>query len=117
MKVEIFKKLIKEAVREVLQEELLLPRKQLEENTAVAENTVNSNPITSVSQNPLHDALVSTMKDFTKKEYSNFILSENEHNTSSVTNTNNAGLDLTGLDFIKKASNIYNLSKEKDKLR
>lgn len=116
MKVDLLKKLIKEAVREVLIEELQLSTKQ-KPDTSIKENHTASSNAGNISANPLQDALASTMKEFTRKDYSNFIINENSFTPEVQTPQIGVGLDLSNLDFVKKASSVYNLSKEKDKLR
>lgn len=117
MKVESFKKLIKEAVREVLEEDYQLPKKQTKTISLPEQKTVDIQNRTSQSENPLQDALMSTMKEFTKKDYSNFIINEDNINTSAVSVDSNVGLDLSNLDFINKAKSVLQKSNEFDKSR
>lgn len=117
MKVQEFKKLIKEAVREVLEEEYQLPKKQVKDNSLAEKSIVDVNNTVVEGQNPLKDALMSTMKEFTRKDYSNFLINEENFNTSTVSTDSNSGLDLSSLDFVNKAKSVLQKSYELDKRR
>ncbi len=118
MKVELFKKLIKEAVREVLIEELgTSTSNEKPQKSNVQESKVQTQPISVTSGNPIQDALLSTMKEFSRKDYSNFLLQENTDSFLDTSDSIEVGLDLTNLDFVKKASSILKLSDQKDKLK
>jgi hypothetical protein len=112
MKIELFKNLIKEAVREVLVEEFQLTKKPL--NTTVKEETIIHS---STSGNTLQDVLLSTMKELSKKDYNNFLMIEDDLSNQNNNILSEVGLDISGLNFVQKASKIYKLSNEKDLLR
>lgn len=120
MKINLLKELIKEAVREVLREEL--QSKNLEENLNTIPSIKNSTiePLTKFQNTPssINEALNLTKASMTREDFNNIIgtdLIVTEH-TQPVPN-NSVGLDLSSLDFVKKANTIFNLSKEKDKLK
>lgn len=116
MKVDLLKNLIKEAVREVLVEELQLSKKQMQSNSVKENRTVQA-PSISLNGNPLQDALMATRQELSSIDYSNFMISEHSTDTVMPVTDTRAGLDLSGLDFVKKATSIYKLSKEKDSLK
>jgi hypothetical protein len=118
MKVDLLKKLIKEAVREVLIEELQLPKKTTVNTLPIKEDRNISSVSPSITGNPLQDVLTLTKKELSSRDYSNFIINENvDSNNYIPTVDTGIGLDLSNLDFVKKASSVYNLSKEKDRLK
>jgi hypothetical protein len=117
MKVELFKKLIKEAVREVLVEELQFLRTK-SENKTLKEEVITTPTLTSTSNNPLHDVLMITKKELSSKDYSNLVVNESVVYDQTTPNIDtNVGLDINSLDFVKNAKKIYNLSVEKSKIR
>jgi len=114
MKVHALKKLIKEAVKEAIREELSSigtdqPKK------------VNTSPEESPSgkSEGINEMLNLTKQTMSNDDYRNVL----NMNTSDVTGApspvisqgNQPGLDISNLDFVKKASAVYNLSNEKDK--
>lgn len=131
MKVQLLKNLIKESVREVLKEELkeiLLEIKKNSDpsppptntgNFSISEHRTISPTSTFVS---LEDILNDTKQSMSRSDYSN-ILNESTLEpfipTSTASSIRNGepvvGLDITNLDFVKKAASVYNLSKEKDR--
>lgn len=133
MKVELFKKIIKEAVKEVLQEELkdmlaeVVKKQQnipTEGPTIFQEHKkVTSTQTPKVGVNPLMDILNQTRQSMTKEDYSHLV----EHNLTQQNPTGignvaenaqpQVGLDLTNLGFIKNAGAILKASNEKDKQR
>lgn len=128
MKVEIFKKLIKEAVREVLREEL---SSLLSESTKVKNLAVNSTasfnpPVTkNITPTSIEQMLEMTRKSMTREEFKGIMegtvqapglqnrMSEGEQFMEGP----QPGLDITQLDFVKKAAAVYNASVEKDQNR
>jgi hypothetical protein len=113
MKVELLKKIIKEAVREVLVEEFQLLNKQ-PPVIPVKENKIMQ---TKVPGNPLQNALMSTMQELSRQDYSNFLINEENTLTSNMIADTKVGLDLSNLDFVKKASTILHKSNEIDSKR
>lgn len=113
MKVETFKKLIKEAIREVLEEEYQLPKKQHQDISPKEVELVKETK-SFISEDPIQNALMSTKKEFSKLDYSNFILNENAFTEQPTNVHSSTGLDLSTLDFVKKASTVLKKSYEID---
>jgi hypothetical protein len=137
MKTELFKKLIKEAVREVLKEELpglireskqdlnligkpYPPSVNLSHGTTAA--SIGVSTTTGVS---IQDMLEQTRKTMNKEEFRNIMestvqapgLGMQSMDDSTFMSAPAPGLDLSNLDFVKKAASVYNAAVEKDKFR
>lgn len=133
MKLELFKKLIKEAVREVLQEELkgmlaevVKPQQNIPVRKPVIfqeHKKITSTESPKVGVNPLMDILNETRQSMTRDEYQQLVShipgESNpgignllEHNTRQE-----PGIDISTLDFVKKAGEVYKASIQKDKER
>jgi hypothetical protein len=130
MKLDVFRKLIKEAVREAVREELAVvlsegntPAKTQVHQVTKYENykPVVSKPIP--TGDPIMDILNETRANMTQEEYRDVSLM-----TSDMVNTSinplqqfrqgpEPGIDLSTLDFVKNAGAIYRASVEKDKAR
>lgn len=130
MKVQLLKNLIKEAVREVLKDELplILQENKLSSpnlsspgiysqdysNTLGGKNNGADTPLLS-----LEDILNETRQSMTRSDYSNIIGESTSFTPPTSTDTYNEvpsiGLDISKLDFVKKAASVYNLSNQKDK--
>jgi hypothetical protein len=116
MKVELLKNLIKEAVREVIKEELLninLKEVELKKSQIVNNLPVNSDQVNSVPSS-INEVLNLTRASMTREDYKNIVGTEQSiTETSAPVLTSGGGLDLSNLDFVKNAAAIYNLSKTK----
>lgn len=120
MKAQAFKNLIKEAIREVLKEEL----GDIIQSKPVTEQVINKpNPTykpivgTPVHSNPINAMLDMTRQSMTSADYSNLV-NENRVGLDSpmgmeVRETADAGLDLNSLGFLKNASAIFKGAMEK----
>lgn len=124
MKTELFKKLIKEAVREVLREELGLVNSKPVEPIKVEkkENFTNDNSINemlSITKSSMKESDYRNVLSMDSSNSRNFnplndlLTSTRENSISS--GYNEPGLDISTLDFVKKASAVYNKSIEIDK--
>jgi hypothetical protein len=130
MKVEVFKKLIKEAVREAVREELavvlsegVIPAKTQVQQVTKYENykPVVSRPVP--TGDPIMDMLNETRASMTQEEYrdmssmtSNMVgpgMNPMQHFSQGP----EPGIDLSTLDFVKNAGAIYKASVAKDKER
>ena len=130
MKLDVFKKLIKEAVREAVREELAVV---LSEGVAPAKTQVqqvtkyeNYKPVVSrpvPTGDPIMDMLNETRASMTQEEYRDM-----SSMTSDMVGTSmnplqgfrqgpEPGIDLSTLDFVKNAGAIYKASVAKDKER
>lgn len=132
MKVQLLKNLIKESVREVLKEELKEILLEIKKNSDPSPPTPTNTGNFSISEHrtfsptstfvSLEDILNDTKQSMSRSDYSN-ILNESTLepfiSTSTASGIRNGepvvGLDITNLDFVKKAASVYNLSKEKDR--
>jgi len=130
MKVEVFKKLIKEAVREVIREELLMDLSERKVTPFSQVNQVtkyeNYKPTTSKpvpSGDPIMDMLNETRASMTQEEYRDMtsmtsnMVSPSMNPVQHFNQGPEPGIDLSTLDFVKKAGAIYKASVEKDKVR
>jgi hypothetical protein len=133
MKTELFKKLIKEAVREVLKEELPgLIRESKQDLNLVGKPhllTANTPLVTTVANNTtgtsIQDMLEQTRKSMNKEEFRNIMestvqapgLGMQSMDDSTFMSAPAPGLDLSNLDFVKKAASVFNAAVEKDKNR
>jgi hypothetical protein len=133
MKVELFKKIIKEAVKEVLQEELrsiLAEVGEKKEGIPLAnlidyqeDTPLSSTQAPKAGSNSLMEILNQTRQSMTREDYTHLtghnplqqppdgIYNVAENRTPQV------GLDLTNLGFVKNAGAILKASNEKDKQR
>ncbi len=138
MKLDVFKKLIKEAVREVLQEELGSPNTTpIRESTQQVQHITKhytaptTQPTRRAGVNPLMDLLEETRLGMTNNpgaghysDMSQYVsapgLGQDGHNPVMLEEsfgTQEPGLDISQFDFVKKAGAIYKASVEKDKER
>lgn len=128
MKVEIFKKLIKEAVREVLKEEL--PGLLSENSKPVLPFNVNSTanftpPKTTTAPTSIDQMLEMTRKSMTRDEFKGIMegvvqapgLESMMSGGEQFMEGPQPGIDITQLDFVKKAAAVYNAAVEKDQNR
>jgi hypothetical protein len=132
MKVDVFKKLIKEAVKEVLQEELI---NILSENKKLTEKPVNTfkkyeeyKPTTSENiykptGDPIMDLLQETRATMTSGDYKTMVSMDSSMAQNGIPNMGNMisgqepGLDISQLSFVKNAGKVFKASVEKDKQR
>lgn len=144
MKVQLLKNLIKEAVREVLIEDLkeILNESNLNvtDLSSIHNNTVSSlqlpnsrehvhvnNSTPSSPLSSIESILEETRRSMTGSDFSNIIGESRVFQESEFSETNlqssintydlesapKVGIDLSNLDFVKKAAAIYNLSNQK----
>lgn len=134
MKADVFKKLIKEAVREAVREELavVLSEDKPSQNSTPQQVTryQSYKPIASKSaatSTPLMEMLEMTKESMTSEDYRQMTSADTsmiqapglgrsslaEHSFS----TPEPGLDISQLDFVKKAGAVLKASQEKDKQR
>jgi len=128
MKVDLLKRLIKEAVSEAVREEL---NKVLSENVrpvqtlaGTATKYQNYRPVVTKpapTGDPIMDLLNETRGAMTQADYQGIVGGDSPMvdggNYSQFQQGPEPGLDISQFDFIKKAGAIYNASKEKDKQR
>jgi hypothetical protein len=130
MKVEVFKKLIKEAVREAVREELaaVLSEGTVPVKTQVQQVTKYENYKPVVSRpvptgDPIMDMLNETRASMTQEEYRDMSSMTSDMVGPSVNPMQHfsqgpePGIDLSTLDFVKNAGAIYKASVAKDKER
>jgi hypothetical protein len=130
MKLDVFKKLIKEAVREAVREELavvlsegVIPAKTQVQQVTKYENykPVVSRPVT--TGDPIMDMLNETRASMTQEEYRDMASMTSDMVGPSMNPLQGfrqgpePGLDLSTLDFVKNAGAIYKASVAKDKER
>lgn len=122
MKTQVFKNLIKEAVREVLQEMLFEEKKEPTVQKEVSKTTGvrKTQPITS-QRDPIMEMLNMTKNSMTSEDYRSIVGTSSAPNLNSIGVTENTtpapGIDLSTLDFVKNAGAIYKASLEKDRQR
>jgi hypothetical protein len=128
MKADVFKKLIKEAVREALKEELAVMLSEKVEPTPVSTFTKYENykPITAKpvsTGDPIADLLQETRAAMTQGEYRNITSMTSDMVSGGVNPMQQfnpgpePGINLDSLDFVKNAGAIFKASVEKDKQR
>ena len=130
MKAEQFKKLLKEAVREVLKEELpkLLSEqvKPVQKQSQVTKYEPYRKPVVSVqpSGDPIADLLRETHSEMVRQpssfDRSDFIspgMGDNPAMLEEMYAVPEPGLDISQFDFVKNASAVFKASQEKDKQR
>jgi hypothetical protein len=136
MKVELFKKLIKEAVREVVREELpaLLSENFSQTNTtvpAVQQVTKYEKYTPTITRpvktgDPIMDILNETRASMTQESYRDLVSATSDTVQAPGLGMNietnfpsgpAPGLDLSSLSFVKNAGAVYKASVEKDKAR
>lgn len=127
MKVDLLKKIIKEAVKEAVKEELteLLNSQEVTQEKP----TVFSTPKNEVVKDPIMSMLESTRATMTNEDFKNVMNADSSmaqgfpqmmNSISGNPTMRNLpsgpqpGIDISNLDFVKKASSIYNLSVKKD---
>jgi len=127
MKVDALKKLIKEAVKEAIQEELGKTPQPVQE-TAQARQVPSTG-------NPIMDMLNMTKQSMTNEEYRNVssmdssIVPQPDFRSlmtggqdmpaprRTLANAPKVGLDISNLDFVKKAASVFKQAEEKSKSR
>jgi hypothetical protein len=127
MKVDALKKLIKEAVKEAIQEELA---KKPEPVMEMVET-----PAIQSTGNPIMDMLNMTKRSMTNEEYKNVMTTESTMTQApdfrsmmsgmqempaprrTLANAPKVGLDISNLDFVKKAASVFKQAEEKSKSR
>ena len=114
MKAAEFKSLIKEAVREVVREELQNFTKTPVDTTVPTTSTAPTKPVAS---NPLMEMVNQTRATMTNEDFRNI----GNFTSANVAGANfggpQPGLDLSSLSFVKNAGAILKASNEKDKIR
>jgi len=117
MKVETFKNLIKEAVKEALKEILVTEQKEIKTSPVNIQVNSTAPPQASVITSPhtIQSILDETRKQMSAQDYSNIIgeSSPLAEGISTSQNFHQPGLDLSNLDFVKRASQVLKLSNEK----
>jgi 2,3-bisphosphoglycerate-independent phosphoglycerate mutase len=116
MKVDLLKNLIKEAVREVIREELQTTNLKEVQSKSFKTNTILPEGPSQVKTIPtsINEALKLTKASMTREEFDNIIGTDSVvTETQTPVNTTGGGLDLSNLDFVKKAAAIYNLGNTK----
>lgn len=137
MKADAFKKLIKEAVREVLKEELI---NILSENAAKQAAPRSTQQVTKYAKyeqvtpsrkttgDPIMDLLEETRAGMTRDDYrqvfagtSDMVTQGNPGNYTGAVHSmdthSDIGIDISQLGFVKNASAVFNASIDKDKQR
>jgi hypothetical protein len=129
MKVDLLKKLIKEAVREVLKEELAgtlaeAPVRQVSKVTKFEpyKPTVSNYKAPVTTGDPIADLLQETRAQMRNQDNSHMqdfsqMVQAPGLGMQSHDSYQEPGLDISQFDFIKKAASVYNASVEKDKAR
>jgi hypothetical protein len=128
MKADVFKKLIKEAVREALKEELAVMLSEKVEPTPVSTfiKYENYKPVTAKpvsTGDPIADLLQETRAAMTQGEYRNITSMTSDMVSGGVNPMQQfnpgpePGINLDSLDFVKNAGAIFKASVEKDKQR
>ena len=123
MKVDLLKRLIKEAVREVLKEELhVLLEYRAGNIPPPSSNKKPTIPEVRNSMQTLEEVLSQTRQELTSDDYKNILgegVSIGEPYKDRVIQNNEpqVGLDISNLSFIKKATTILNKANEFDKAR
>lgn len=117
MKVKALKQLIKEAVKEAIREELNIGKASSERQETVQ------------SSNSIEEALLNTRSTMTNEDYKNvlsfeasdarnfFSSNSDSLETTSVSTGPKVGLDISNLDFVKKASKVLDASYQKDRAK
>jgi hypothetical protein len=134
MKLDVFKKLIKEAVKEAVREELeiILSESPVKQKAPVINNVTKyekyTQPISKQTRSgdPIMDVLNETRASMTQESYRDFLgatsdmvqapgigMAPQEYSTSG----HQPGLDLSTLSFVKNAGKVFKASIEKDKQR
>ena len=130
MKLDVFKKLIKEAVREAVREELavVLSEDKAPTKTQVQQVTDYENYKPRVQKqvrtgDPIMDILNETRASMTQEEYRDLTSMTSNMVSPSINPVQQfqpgpaPGVDLSTLDFVKNAGAIFKASVEKDKAR
>lgn len=128
MKVDVFKKLIKEAVKEALREELSGLQSAIKESTPVQKVTKYENYRPTVSKpistgNPLMDLLQETRATMNSKDYNSMVNMDSSMAQAGIPAMESLilgpepGLDISQLSFVKNAGKVFQASVEKDKQR
>ena len=122
MKTQAFKNLIKEAVREVLQEILFEEKREpvVQKEVFKTTGTEKPQPYT-YTGDPIMEMLNMTKNSMTSEDYKSMVGTPSAPNFNSIGVVENItpapGIDLSTLDFVKNAGAIYKASVEKDKQR
>lgn len=127
MKVDTLKKLIKEAVKEAIREELGDRTKPVQEHSRIAELKSTGNPIM--------DMLNMTRQSMTNEEYRSVTSVDSSMVPTpdfrslmtggqdiptprrTLANAPKVGLDISNLDFVKKAASVFKEAEAKSKSR
>lgn len=134
MKIELLKNIIRESVREAVREELRELLSELVKPTPTNTHKKPSNSSESIVEkgntDPLSEMISMTKSSMNPTDYRNILEtgyrpdfsqisfnSQDINNTASTYTGPQTGLDISKLDFVKNAANIYNKSVEKDKAR
>jgi len=128
MKADVFKKLIKEAVREALKEELAVMLSEKVEPTPVSTVTKYENyrPVTAKpvsTGDPIMDLLQETRANMSSGDYRSMVNMDSSMAQSGMPNMGSMisgpepGIDISQLSFVKNAGKVFQASVEKDKQR
>jgi len=128
MKADVFKKLIKEAVREALKEELAVMLSEKVEPTPVSTVTkyenyrpVAAKPVS--TGDPIMDLLQETRANMSSGDYRSMVNMDSSMAQSGMPNMGSMisgpepGIDISQLSFVKNAGKVFQASVEKDKQR
>lgn len=117
MKVSQLKQLIKEAVKEAIKEEL--SEMKAPQAQPVQETVQQTSPVS--TGDPIQDMLAETRRNMSRDEFRNVMNVDSTSAQGFMGQTpsmgQQPGLDLSKLDFAKKAGAIYKRSNEMDKQR
>jgi len=121
MKVNALKNLIKEAVKEAIREELNTDRVDVVK-------TNENKPSNFSKDKGLNEMLSQTRNNMTKEEFSNIMSFDSSQaqgfpaikqmsapSSPTIPTGPQPGIDISKLDFVKNAADVYNLSVEKDR--
>jgi hypothetical protein len=125
MKITLLKNLIKEAVREVIKEELLQSNFSTHPPSVSRKNIDSSITTKQVLQNPtvvgIDDILRETRNSMTNEEYKTLVDIGTglvtEERSDFINQEDDPGLDLSNLGFVKKAADVLALAEQKTKKR
>jgi hypothetical protein len=128
MKADVFKKLIKEAVREALKEELAVMLSEKVQPTTASTFTKYENykPVTAKpvsTGDPIMDLLQETRANMTSGDYRTMVSMDSSMAQQgmpameSMISGPEPGIDISQLSFVKNAGKVFQASVEKDRQR
>jgi len=131
MKANQLKKIIKEAVREAVREELKEILTEAVTSASQPTRQPDTKPVQKtapISGDPIMEMLNMTQQSMTRDDFKNVMggqvqpgMNEINFTTNSLTPSTPSGpvpgIDISNLDFVSKASAVFNKAIEKDKFR